>query len=123
MPKITYSQSYQDVSEKLRQQRKLAGLTQEELAMKAQLDYKTIQRLESVQVKPSIDTFFQLAQALGVTPNDLTPDSFISNPESKKFQDLCRRFNQLTEENQLIFLSSANAMLDGFFVQQGILAS
>lgn len=118
MPKIVYSQDYIDVSDKIRSQRKRAGMTQEQLAEKANLDCKTVQRLESVQVKPTIDTFFQVARALGVTPNDLTPDSYISRGEHKSINDLRIRFSKLSESNQRVFIASASAMLDGFLSQQ-----
>lgn len=117
MPTNTYSQEYCDISQKIRSQRILAGLTQDELAAKANLDRKTIQRIERLRGVPTVETFFQLASALGITPNELTPESYLRIGRYKEMQELYARFQKLDKANQDIFLVSANGMIDGFLFQ------
>lgn len=51
--------------------RRLAGLTQEGLARKANMSVSTIQKLESGQFRPRLDTALQIARALRVSVDDL----------------------------------------------------
>lgn len=51
----------------LRQQRNLAGFSQEELAFRAGLTPRYISLLECDQRQPTISTLYQLADALGMS--------------------------------------------------------
>jgi transcriptional regulator with XRE-family HTH domain len=51
--------------------RKSRGLTQEELAAKAGLDRKTINRIEKGHYAPTMTNFFQISEALEVEPHEL----------------------------------------------------
>lgn len=52
--------------------RKEKGLTQEGLSRKAGISYHTLIKLESGRIKnPKIETVFKLANALGVSINNL----------------------------------------------------
>ena len=57
----------------LRKLRRKAGWTQEELAERADLAYRHVQRLESLKNPPpaKIDTLGKLAKAFGVRPSKL----------------------------------------------------
>ena len=55
----------------LREARKLAGLTQEQLAHKAKLDRTYISLLERDLRSPTLKIFFRICQVLGVRPSDL----------------------------------------------------
>ena len=123
MPTNTYSQTSCDISQKLRSQRILAGLTQDELAEKANLDRKTIQRIERLRGVPTVETLFQLALALGVTPNELTPECYLRIGRYKEMQSLYERFQKLDRRSQDIFLVSSIAMIDGFISKAGNPAS
>lgn len=57
--------------ETLRHQRELAGLTQEQLAEKADLDRTFISLLERGKRQPSLGTVLRLAAALGLTAAEL----------------------------------------------------
>jgi len=58
---------------RLRELRRKAGWTQEELAERADLAYRHIQRLESLKNPPpaKIDTLDKLAKAFKLTPSKL----------------------------------------------------
>ena len=61
------------LSNRIRELRAKRGLTQQELAEAADLDYKSIQRLEAKHPKfyPKVDTLGRLAKALDTSLSDL----------------------------------------------------
>jgi len=59
------------IGEKLRETRKHALLTQQQLADKSGVGVTTIIRIERNQVEPQARTIRKLAQALGVEPHEL----------------------------------------------------
>ena len=59
------------LGERIRELRKNAGLTQEELGEKAALNYKFIGELERGQVNVSLDSLARITDALGVRIGDL----------------------------------------------------
>ena len=65
--------------------RKLAGLSQEQLAFEAQLDRTYISQVERKQRNVTISVLARLAKALGVTPDRLlVPSSGASLSRTKK---------------------------------------
>jgi transcriptional regulator with XRE-family HTH domain len=60
------------IAERVRAARELSGLTQQELAVKAQVSTGTIARLEQGKTtRPRDDEFGRIAAALGTTPSEL----------------------------------------------------
>ena len=61
------------ISNRVRELRAKRGLTQQQLAEAAGLDYKTVQRLEgkAPRFHPNIDTLEQIARALGISVSEL----------------------------------------------------
>jgi len=55
----------------LKRARKNAGLTQEQLAVEADISPITLSKLENGRSVPTLQAFVRLAQALSTTPNDL----------------------------------------------------
>ncbi len=55
----------------LRRLRELRALSQRELALQAKLSVTTVNRIETGQRKPMPKTVRKLAEALGVTPEEL----------------------------------------------------
>ena len=51
--------------------RKSRGLSQADLALKAGLDQKTINRIENGHYSPTMSNFFNISQALEVEPQEL----------------------------------------------------
>ncbi len=62
------------IGDKLRETRKRALLTQQELADRSGVGVTTIVRIERNQVEPHGRTIRKLADALGVSPADLLGD-------------------------------------------------
>ena len=79
MEKTAYNSSMRGTTENIRQElgqcirdlRKTAGITQEELGEKAELSYKFIGEIERGQVNVSLDSIIRIAEALGVKIGDL----------------------------------------------------
>lgn len=63
--------SIQHFSQKVKEFRKLRGLTQANLAEAAAVDRKTISRIENSAYSPSLTSLFAIAEALEVDPKDL----------------------------------------------------
>lgn len=63
--------SREKLGERIRELRKTAGITQEELGEKSALSYKFIGELERGQVNVSLDSIARIAEALGVKIGDL----------------------------------------------------
>lgn len=61
------------LGKRIKKYRKLAGLTQEELAEKLKLSTKYIQFIETANRKPSLKTVYKIARVLGVKVQDLFP--------------------------------------------------
>ena len=60
---------------RLKQLRKKAGLTQEELGYRLNMSYMTIRRWEADKIFPRMDEIKSIAQALSVTESDLLNDN------------------------------------------------
>ncbi len=61
------------LGDRIRELRKAAGITQEELGERASLNYKFIGELERGRVNVSLDSLVKLASALDVTPGSFFP--------------------------------------------------
>ena len=59
------------MNRRLRQLRLSKGLTQQDLADKADVDKSTVYRVENLQTQPSPTTIRKLARALDVSPEEL----------------------------------------------------
>lgn len=60
------------IGDKIKQLRNKQGLTQDELARKADLPYTTLTKIETnVITKPSIQTVVKVANGLGISIDDL----------------------------------------------------
>ena len=60
------------IGDKIKQLRNKQGLTQDELARKADLPYTTLTKIETnVITKPSIQTVMKIAKGLGTSIDDL----------------------------------------------------
>lgn len=60
-----------DLAKKIKELRSRKGISQDELATIAQLNLRTVQRIESGETEPRGDTMKRLANALQVTPDEL----------------------------------------------------
>ncbi|MBR6321394.1 MAG: helix-turn-helix transcriptional regulator, partial [Lachnospiraceae bacterium] len=85
-----------EVGKKIRDLRKLNGLTQQELADRAELTKGFISQLERGLVTPSLVTLFDLIECLGLTPSEFFRDSSsekIVFPEKDYFEKVDEQGN------------------------------
>ena len=66
---------YKDFGKRVRQQRKLSQMTQEQLAEKAGISFAFVGHIERGTRKASLETVVKLSNALGISPNILLQDS------------------------------------------------
>jgi transcriptional regulator with XRE-family HTH domain len=59
------------MGEALRQARKVAGISQEDLAFEAKIDRTYVSHLENGHKSPTIDVLFRLCPVLGVAASEL----------------------------------------------------
>lgn len=60
-----------NIADNIRQYRAKLRITQETLAEKAQISHQYVYKLENERLNPSVDYLLKIAEALGVTLNDL----------------------------------------------------
>ena len=96
----------------IRHNRELAKMTQSELAEKAGIYDKSVSRLETGTSKMRLDTFFGLAEALGVSPNDISPKRLVNTSRCCRYFEIENRYMQLSKFEQDIFIRMVSAMLD-----------
>lgn len=99
------------VGKLIRIQRERIGMTQLDLAEKAMLGEKTISRLEQGKSNMRIETFFTLAVALCVTPNDISPPRYTSIHKDIRLIDLESQYNMLDEEGKQCIYEVMRMML------------
>lgn len=119
LSKFIESRDLSELSENVRNRRKQVGMTQSQLAAAAHLADNTVQRLESVSTQTSVETLFQIAQALGVTPNDLAPKHYGFHRTKNNLSAFDDSFNLLTDENKELVMKSVSALISGFIHSQG----
>lgn len=60
-----------DIGSKIRQKRTLRGMSQKELADRVDLSPSFISQMENNQISPSLNSFIQICDALGTSPNEI----------------------------------------------------
>ncbi len=72
------------ISENIKRLRAKLGLTQDDLAKKADIKYTTLMKVESGAVnRPSVQTMAKIAKALGVSMEELIKQNYANTLESK----------------------------------------
>ena len=69
--KITLQNLKESLSQNIKRLRKERGISQEKLALKAEIDRSYMSELERCLANPSIDALLRISNALDVTPSEL----------------------------------------------------
>jgi len=69
--KITLQNLKESLSQNIKRLRKERGISQEKLALKAEIDRSYMSELERCLANPSIDALLRISNALEVTPSEL----------------------------------------------------
>ena len=91
--------------------REKIGMTQLELSEKASVGEKTISRLELGKSSMRIDTFFTLAAALQVTPNDISPVRYTAAGQDSRFTDFASQYALLDDKKKQFIYDVIIAMI------------
>lgn len=107
-------------SAKIREYRKLNGLTQKELGDKIGVKHNTISGYENGTNEPEQDLLFKIANALHISINDLFPSTTVSeiSPINTSISnitceevELIKNYRQLSEQNQQVVITMINSLL------------
>lgn len=115
------------IGERIRALRLDAGMTQEDLAQRIGLKKQNISRYENSRVEPNIRTAKRIAEALGVSLEEMAVGVTVSetpiSSELEQFssaailtedeQELLAKYQQLTELNKGRVLQQIDTLLDG----------
>lgn len=116
---MSYSKSYVDmrgltlvnknklqIGEKIKAQRKRLGLTQVDLAEKADMHEKQISRIEAGTNQPTIENFLKIIEVLGLKMNDFDA----TQKPNKLRDDLVFILDNSTDRELKIFLDVVNSL-------------
>jgi transcriptional regulator with XRE-family HTH domain len=106
------------VGQRVRELRKQAGLTQEELADKADSDFRHIGRIERGESHIQLNTLAWIAQALGVSPAELLEPSpklpskrKIPSPKDEILEELTNLLKGKSEDDVRLALEVVKTLL------------
>lgn len=109
----TFNPDLVEMGNLIRLHREKANMTQSELSERANFGEKTLSRLEMGKSNMRVETFFTLSDALGVTPNDISPSRLLSYTKDPRFCDLEARFNTLNEKEKQFIYNAMSNLLNG----------
>ena len=96
---------YKMVGQRLRDTRRLLGISQERHAEKINVKSNTIHRYETAEQRMNLMTADDLAGALGISLNDLIPDAVCYDIDQSAIeQEAIYRYHRLSVDNQLFVL-------------------
>ncbi len=81
---MTIQEEQKQVINRLREEREKLGLSQLELAMRANISQNMVNYIETGKRTPSLDTFLKLCHALNVNPAILFSDTNEEKENAKK---------------------------------------
>lgn len=99
------------IGQKIKDFRKLAGMTQTDLAQRLETTKQTISRYEKGDRKPGQDTLFELTDIFKVSIDDFFPPITTTAPNSL-IDQISDKVVQLTEPNQKNVLRYSGELLD-----------
>ncbi len=85
-------------ADRLRELRRSRGMTQAELARRAEVSVTHLSELENAEIAPGIDLVDRLARALGAAPADLLPSAAPPEPLPVLREQAERLFGALLEK-------------------------
>ena len=106
------------VSERCREFRKKANMSQYDLSEITGLSPNTIARLENEQRVPDLEQILRYCYALDLPITDFFPASASNLGTSKQFSSLKTSYGRLSDKNKEFVLSAMGALMDGLLAQQ-----
>ncbi|MDW8750199.1 XRE family transcriptional regulator [Streptococcus suis] len=100
------------IGQKIKDFRKLAGMTQTDLAQRLETTKQTISRYEKGDRKPGQDTLFELTDIFKVSIDDFFPPTIPTTAPNSLVEQISDKVVQLTEPNQKNVLRYSSELLD-----------
>ncbi|WP_449455525.1 S24 family peptidase [Streptococcus suis] len=100
------------IGQKIKDFRKLAGMTQTDLAQRLETTKQTISRYEKGDRKPGQDTLFELTDIFKVSIDDFFPPTTPTTAPNSLIEQISGKVVQLTEPNQKNVLRYSSELLD-----------
>ncbi|HEM2699237.1 TPA: helix-turn-helix transcriptional regulator [Streptococcus suis] len=100
------------IGQKIKDFRKLAGMTQTDLAQRLETTKQTISRYEKGDRKPGQDTLFELTDIFKVSIDDFFPPTTPTTAPNSLIEQISDKVVQLTEPNQKNVLRYSSELLD-----------
>lgn len=100
------------IGQKIKDFRKLAGMTQTDLAQRLETTKQTISRYEKGDRKPGQDTLFELTDIFKVSIDDFFPPTIPTTAPNSLIEQISDKVVQLTEPNQKSVLRYSSELLD-----------
>ncbi|HEL1619417.1 TPA: helix-turn-helix transcriptional regulator [Streptococcus suis] len=100
------------IGQKIKDFRKLAGMTQTDLAQRLETTKQTISRYEKGDRKPGQDTLFELTDIFKVSIDDFFPPTTPTTAPNSLVEQISDKVVQLTEPNQKNVLRYSSELLD-----------
>ena len=99
---------YAYFGKKLRETRKSKGLSASELSQKSGVSISMISLLETGKQLPSMENFFKLCRAMGVSPLMFYPQEWLNERELSEVEEM---FNELSSERAWLVLALMRVLL------------
>lgn len=109
------SQGLIELGERIRKRRQELHWPQEKLAEKADISLNTVCRVEGGQSDMSIRVFKRLAEALGMSANELMGEMEFIEGEEGKIQRLVCKIQHLKYTDQEVVLKTVNTLIDSLY--------
>ncbi|HEM4558136.1 XRE family transcriptional regulator [Streptococcus suis] len=100
------------IGQKIKDFRKLAGMTQTDLAQRLETTKQTISRYEKGDRKPGQDTLFELTDIFKVSIDDFFPPTIPTTAPNSLIEQISDKVVQLHQDRQKNVLSYATEQLD-----------
>ena len=93
--------SLYSIGSRIRYFRKMAKLTQAELASLVDIDYRTLSRYENGVAEMGVNLVFKIAAALHISVNDLAPEWMGREKEDVILTEVVELFPSMNEEQKM----------------------
>ena len=115
---IDYKQDMIDFGIKVRMYREGQGLSLDVFANMIDSDKSAISRIENAERTPRYDTVLRIADALGISLSELSPDRLLDQNYYFALPQIHAKLQKLPDESRIETIQYITAMLDGLLLRE-----
>ena len=115
---IDYNHDMIDFGIKVRMNRENQGLSLDVFANMIDSDKAAISRIENAERKPRFDTVLRIADALGISLIELSPERHLDRNHYFALQEIHAKLQKLPTEKRLEAIQYITALLDGLLLRE-----